>query len=151
MKQNIETVIKILKEKEISFEVIEHDPVFTMKDVEEKLKISQESMAKTIVLLTGENDLIAVLLQGMKRLDIKEIAKILGVESSSLKICSKDILEERGFTIGAISPISESFSKVLMDSSLLSQSKVYFGSGDLRKTIGMSPQDLKQITYAIVF
>jgi len=145
-----ETIIERLNISGYSPEVIDHDPVITMEDVVQTLDISIASMAKTILLFHKEIGLIAVILPGMNKVDYSKVAGILHIPPKTVKMAGQEILTNLGLSSGDICPFYYFFQKTIIDVALLKQQFVYCGSGDLQKTIMITPKEIVKATAAIV-
>ncbi|MBT9151618.1 MAG: Proline--tRNA ligase [candidate division WS2 bacterium] len=147
---NHRKILEKLKLLGCSPKVIDHDPVITMDDVVNTLDIPAVSMAKTIILFQREIGLIAVVLPGMNKIDYSKIANVLHVSRKTVKIAGQGMLINFGLSSGNVCPFYEFFQKTVVDTALLAQQFVYCGSGDPRKTIMISSQEMVSITVAIV-
>lgn len=149
-KITVETIIERLNTSGYSPRVMSHDPVITMEDVVRTLNMPVASMAKTILLSHKEIGLIAVVLPGMNKVSYSKVANILHVSRKTVKIAERKILKGLGLSSGDICPFYEFFQKTIIDASLLTQQFVYCGSGNPRKTIIITPQEIVKATGAIV-
>lgn len=145
-----ESIVGMLQALKISFEIIDHPPVYTIEDVLGVLPLKLDEMAKTIVMLLNRSDLVAVVIPGSSRVDYSKVAKVLGVSRNMIKFADKSEVEKTGMAIGSISPLHNCFAKVIVDSRLLKKERVFCGSGDLKKTISISPATIVEINKAII-
>lgn len=138
-KNDFESIINKLKGLGAEFEVIEHPPVVTIEDVVCVLNVPVEAMAKTILFDVDQTGLVAVILPGLCRVDYSKLATALGVGRMTIKLFTESRAKELGILFGAISPLGGPYHRVLLDLKLSNQEMVYCGSGDLSKTIKISP------------
>ncbi len=149
MTQIEEKLKHLLDESNINYDIIEHDNVVTIDDVERVLGISRDVMVKSLV-LRSPNGVVIVGISGSSRLDKRKLAAALGVSKSSLDMLPKEVVEkEVGVPIGAIPPFGLGY-KVVLDQKLLSVQKVYCGFGSLTKSLKIGSKDLKNISKALV-
>ncbi|MFZ3054812.1 MAG: YbaK/EbsC family protein [Minisyncoccales bacterium] len=146
-KYSFENLRLLLISNGIDFEVITHNPVFTMEDVIRELNIPSKSMAKTILITTEDKGLLRIILPGMNRLDVKQLSLITEIPQKNIQFANKKTIEQTGFTIGAIPPFGGSF-PTYIDFSLLNQEVLYCGAGDNNKTFLIKPQDIIRIASA---
>lgn len=142
METPLEKIMTKLKELGYSAEILEHDPVITIDDVVRTLNIPVERMAKTVLLDQKETGLIAAVLPGMGKVDFVKIANILNVPKSSVQIANKAIMKDLGINPGDVCPFYDFLQKIIVDTDLLKQERVYCGSGNPRKTIVIDPKEM---------
>ncbi len=143
-------IIDRLKSLGITFEVIEHSPVVTIDDVICVLDIPTDAMAKTMLFKVNQIGLVAVILPGLNKVDYSKLATALGVKRKAVNLMTKGQADELGVQVGAISPLSGLYQRVLLDPKLFNQEMVYCGSGDLSKTIKIAPATIVNVTSATV-
>lgn len=142
METSTEKIIAKLKGLGCPTEILEHDPVITIDDVVRILNIPVKKMAKTVLLNQKETGLIAAVLPGMGKVDFVKIANILKVPKSSVQIANRATMKDLGINPGDVCPFHDFLQKVIVDTDLLKQEKVYCGSGDPRKTIVIDPKEM---------
>lgn len=142
METLIEKVMMKLKVLGCSAEILEHEIVVTIDDVVHTLSIPVESMAKTVLLKQREIGLIAVVLSGMSKVDCIKVAYILNVPRSSVQIANRAAMEDIAINPGEVCPFHDFLQKIIVDTNLLKQGRVYCGSGDPRKTIVIDPKEM---------
>jgi tryptophanyl-tRNA synthetase len=139
-------ITKKLKEKGISFEVIENPPIKTVEDGVKFLRIEADNIVPTLI-LKADGKLLAVLKRGDQQLDLEAVKRYLKVKN--LTIANKEeILEKLGAAKGAIPMVTGL--PTLMDETVLEKEYIYGGIGDFRRTLKIRPADLKNITKAKV-
>ena len=99
-----ESILNILAALNISYEVLEHEPLLTMQDgldVEQKLKIVP---CKNLLLINRQHEFFLLMISGDKRVKVNNIAK--EINSSHLSFASDDDLKALlNVTTGAVSQI----------------------------------------------
>lgn len=142
METSTEKIIAKLKGLGCPAEILEHNPVITIDDVVRTLSIPVEKMAKTVLLHQREIGLIATVLPGMGKVDFVKIANILNVPKSSVQIANRATMKDLGINPGDVCPFYDFLQKIIVDTDLLKQERVYCGSGDPRKTILIDPKEM---------
>jgi Ala-tRNA(Pro) deacylase len=69
-----EKIIVTLDDQKISYEVYEHEPVYTNPAMAEALGVSESETVKSLVLMTKENKMIVLVLPGNKKVNWKQAA-----------------------------------------------------------------------------
>ena len=142
METDTEKIIAKFKGLGYPVEILEHDLVITIDDVVRTLNIPVVRMAKTVLLNQEEAGLVAAVLPGMSKVDFAKVANILHVPKSSVQIANRALMTDLGIKPGDASPFHDFLQKVIVDTDLLKQEKVYCGSGDPRKTIVIDPKEM---------
>lgn len=144
-------VLETLASLNISYEVLEHDPLLTMQDgldVEQKLKLVP---CKNLLLVNRQHEFFLLMVSGDKRVKVNNIAK--EINSSHLSFASDDDLKALlNVTTGAVSPLdlvsdTEHKVKVLMDKELLSQEFIGCHPGTNTMTVKMKTADLVEVFF----
>lgn len=103
MQQN---VLEFLNYENISFAVIEHEPVYTMEDVERIGFNKEEGLCKNLFLCDGKGENFFLLtIDKDTRIPLKTLGEMLGVK----RICfasAKQLEEKLGITAGCVSPFA---------------------------------------------
>lgn len=146
---NFDTVKAYLDKRCVYYQILEHAPVRTITEVRETLHMPYTSMAKTLVMTEEYGRLVAVVLPGSKKLNYGALARTLKTKRTSLRFADADKLKEAGLIAGAISPFSGTFTQIVIDVVLLSETTLYCGSGDHNKTINISPSEFMRVTTAV--
>ena len=144
-------VLNTLTSLNISYEVLEHEPLLTMQDgleVEKKLKIVP---CKNLLLVNRQHEFFLLMISGDKRVKVNNIAK--EINSSHLSFASdEDLKTHLNVTTGAVSPLDLVFDtehkvKVLMDKELLSQEFIGCHPGTNTMTVKMKTASLVEIFF----
>ena len=140
---------QLLQQEDIQHEIIEHEAVVTMEDVERILKIPRNTTAKTLVVKLRDSFVIVVL-RGDCRLDKKKLADILGISRKHLDLVKKEEVEKlMGVPLGAIPPFGFDH-PVVMDEKVTRLDWVFCGFGSLTRTLKIQPKDIVNLTKAII-
>lgn len=135
-----EKIIKLLKENDINYELIEHEPVYTSEEAANVRGTSLRQGAKAIV-FSADKHPILIVVPGDKKIDTKIFKERYGIKD--LKILSPDEVKEKtGLEIGAIPPFGNLMGLPTYVDELLTQNKeIVFNAGSHTKSIRMSSQD----------
>ena len=98
-------VYGLLREKDISFEKLEHEAVYTMEDMDKAGITAKGTVCKNLFLrdAKGKNHFL-VTVPGEKRVDLKTLAEKIG--STKLSFASADRLSKYlGVEQGCVSPL----------------------------------------------
>ncbi len=64
-----ENIIQILKNNKITYELYEHEPVFTNPAMAEVLNVTEAETVKSLVLMTKEKELVVMVMPGDKKVN----------------------------------------------------------------------------------
>ena len=64
-----ENIIELMKKQNITYEIFEHEPVYTNPAMAEALKVSEAETVKSLVLSTKEGRMIVLVLPGNKKVN----------------------------------------------------------------------------------
>lgn len=128
----------------------EHDSTAESYGMEaaEKLKIVPERVFKTLVVGSSAKDLTVAVLPVSKQLDMKLMAKAIGVK----KVGMADVgVVERvtGYVVGGVSPLGQKKQlKTVIDASAEEYETIFVSGGRRGVDIELSPYDLATLTRA---
>lgn len=138
-----------------SYEIIEHEPVYTMEDVKRTIEVPFASRVKTMVVALHAESAVNPVLCGLRadgRLALKQVAKILGVPHSRVTLMAPEVteltLQMPREAIGLVTPYGSP--QVLLSTQLSSQSILYFGVGRNDRTLKIAVVDLQRVTNMIL-
>ena len=147
-----ESILNTLTSQNISYEVLEHEPLLTMQDgleVEKKLKLVP---CKNLLLVNRQHEFFLLMVSGDKRVKVNNIAK--EINSSHLSFASdEDLKTLLNVTTGAVSPLDLVFDtehkvKVLMDKELQSQEFIGCHPGTNTMTVKMETASLVAVFFS---
>jgi Ala-tRNA(Pro) deacylase len=138
-------VEKILKEKDISYRLIElSGRAVTHEDVIKYTKgANPEGDCKTIITKDKKGNQYAFLLRGMMRIDFSKAKEIVGQKIGIISY--EDLEKATGKEPGTICPLILKNTKMFVDKRVFQQDKIHFGSGDHRFGLEISSKDLGKI------
>ncbi len=142
-------VQNLLKEKSISHEVLEHEPVFTMQQAAEVCEHSPEQGVKTLLIKLYQTkrqfEYWLVVWQGDEMIPLNVITKQLSYKKWKL-VQPEEVLAELSIEIGALAPLGyERQYPVIFDQQLLEQKQVFINAGVHNRTIRLSPIDMFRV------
>ncbi len=104
--------------------------VLTVKQAAEEMGVPEDQIIKTLVILTPEGALLAIL-SGISRLDLKKLNGRLATP--------EEVRELTGFEVGEVPPVGIPM-RTLVDSRVLEKELVYGGGGSKRRLVKISPK-----------
>jgi len=150
----LEELLDILQKEKVEYELLHHEPVFTMDDVKEVLCISKESMAKTLVFEDVKtNKYFIVVVLGNLRVNMHKLALVLQIPISRIKMVKPEkIIEILGSPLGGIPPFGHPNEiKIIFDNHILDKEYIYCGIGTNINSLKIKTQDLIRISKAEIY
>ena len=142
--------IRLLQREQVAFKQhpYEHDPDAESFGVEAATKLGVEParVFKTLVCQADELGLLMVLVPAEARLDLKKLARALGVKKADL---ADPVQAERttGYVLGGISPLGgRKALPTWLDESVRRHSTVFVSAGRRGLQIELAPADLIRLT-----
>ncbi|MDO8460905.1 MAG: YbaK/EbsC family protein [bacterium] len=144
MQNPYESIISVLKSNNITYEELEHEPVYTSEQAARIRGLSLREGAKSLLLKTKDRFVLAVL-PGDKRLDSKKLKKKLSVKD--LRFATPDEVKEiMGCEIGACYPFGNIIGiKPIVDQILAKNAFISFNPAVHNKSIKMKWIDYKNL------
>ena len=127
---------KLLEEKNLSFEVMEHEPCHTSEQAAKIRGTRIEQGAKALVFRSEGKFLMAVV-AGDTKVDFKKLKKVIG--SKKLTLATPDeVFAQTHCKIGSVPPFGNLFGlPVYCDVSLTQNKKIWFNAGKHEVSMGM--------------
>jgi Ala-tRNA(Pro) deacylase len=140
-----EKILTMLDEKKISYEVFEHDPVYTNPAMAEALNVSESETVKSLVLTTKEGNMIVLVLPGNKKVNWKQAAT--AAKTKKVTFAKPDEVSRMvGCEVGCVPPFGHLTAlPIYMDSDLTKKNFVYFNPGVHDKSFKIKAWDLKKL------
>ena len=134
-----------LDEKNIPYEIFEHEPVYTNPAMAEALKVSESETVKSLVLKTKEGQMIVLVLPGNKKVDWKQAAA--GAKTKKVSFAKpEEVSLAVGCEVGCVPPFGHlSPLPIYMDPDLIKKNFVYFNPGVHDKSFKIKAWDLKKL------
>ncbi len=144
-----QNVIEILRKDNISYELIEHEPVYTMEQAQHVVGGLMAEEVKVLLVRVYKSkktfEHFLFIWSGDRKVDFK---KIVGkISAKRIKLASpEEVKSTLGIDIGALTPFGyETSYPTVLDSTLLKQSKLHLNPGVHDKTIILHPNSLMRL------
>ncbi len=140
MQNPSEAIFRFLNEKNISYEVLEHEAVYTSEQAAQVRGLHLTQGAKSL-LLKANKEFVLVILPGDKKLDSKKLKTLLGIKS--LRFATpEEVKEKMGCEIGACYPFGNLINlQMFVDNNLANNDVIFFNPGIHTKSIKMKWKD----------
>ena len=140
-----DNIIALLKDKKITYEIFEHEPVYTNPAMAEALNVSEAETVKSLVLTTREGKMIVLVLPGNKKVNWKQAAAGAGTKKVSFAK-PEAVSEAVGCEVGCVPPFGHLTTlDIYMDPDLTKKNFVYFNPGVHDKSFKIKAWDLKKL------
>jgi SAM-dependent methyltransferase/prolyl-tRNA editing enzyme YbaK/EbsC (Cys-tRNA(Pro) deacylase) len=141
-------IMRILEAGNCEHMVLDHPPVFSIKDVLATMDLPKEAILKTVVFSYKEGrekKLVSVSIQADKRVNKIRLAQLLKTNPNILKFASEKQITSLGFPVGGIAPLGfreESAIRKFVDQGVdkIDEAWLYTGIGDNKKTLKISKE-----------
>lgn len=118
------------------------------KEVAERIQADVQQVYKTLVLENNQHDHFVFVIPIMAHLDLKKAAAVVKEKKLQLMPMS-DLKKVTGYIRGGCSPIGmKTHFPTVIDASVLNLSKVFVSGGQRGVQMGLTPQDLIQMSHA---
>lgn len=147
MQNPYQKILDILDSQGVTYEISEHEPVYTSEQAAKVRNESINSGAKSL-LLKADNGFVLVVLPGGKRLSSKKLKDFLGLKKSRFAT-PQEVKEIMGCEIGACYPLGRIVGiKTIVDNALLENDNTSLNPGLHDKTIKIKLKDYLSIAEA---
>ena len=147
--KNIKQVKEFLDARGIKATILAFDETTRTSELAAKaIGCEVAQIAKSLVFITDEKAAVLVIASGKSRVDTRKLAEKLG--ASEVRIAdAKTVKEVTGFPIGGVPPVAHNKPlRTFIDARLMSFPVVYAAAGTPNAIIGISPENLKNVTSA---
>jgi Ala-tRNA(Pro) deacylase len=140
-----EKIVSMLAEQKISYDVVEHEPVYTNPAMAEALGVSESETVKSLVLKTKEGQMIVLVLPGNKKVNWKQAAA--GAKTKKVSFAkAEDVSQSVGCEVGCVPPFGHlTLLPIYMDPEMTKKNFVYFNPGVHDKSFKVKAWDLKKL------
>jgi Ala-tRNA(Pro) deacylase len=140
-----EKIIGMLEDTKVSYEIVEHEPVYTNPAMAEALNVRESETVKSLVLKTREGNMIVLVLPGNKKVDWKQAAA--GASTKKVSFAKpEEVSEAVGCEVGCVPPFGHMTEiPIYMDPDLTKKNFVYFNPGVHDKSFKIKAWDLKKL------
>lgn len=146
--------IDAAKKAKIAFTIHQymHDPAAESYGLEaaEKLGVEPARVFKTLVVDTGNGELVVGIVPVTAKLNMKQIAKAVGAKKAAM--ADKALVERAtGYVLGGVSPLGQKKRlKTVIDSSAQNFETVFVSAGKRGLEIELAPQDLEHLVEGLL-
>ncbi|RJQ32149.1 MAG: hypothetical protein C4562_03720 [Actinobacteria bacterium] len=139
-----------LQDKAIKHEIFLIDePAKTAKRAAAILGLKLQEIVKSIILKIDDKPFNAII-PGNKKVSLKKV-KNLFADAKIKLVNSDEAVDLTGYMLGATPPVAHKAStQTIIDESLMGNEVLYTGSGELNAMLKIRPEDLVEVTEAIV-
>lgn len=136
-----EKIVELFDSKKISYEVIEHAPVYTSADAARIRDTGLGNGAKALIFMADKKPILVVL-PGDKRVDTRKFKRLFNIKD--LEMASKEgVFKITGLEVGSIPPVGAVVNlKAYFDESFKAKDVIAFNAGSHSKSIRMKASDL---------
>lgn len=140
-----EKIIELLKAKNVWFEEIEHEPVYTSEQAAAVRGLDLEQGAKSLLFKAGDN-FVLVVAPGHKKVDWKKLKNALQVKQIRMAK-PEEVVEQMSVEIGACYPFGNIAGlRTLVDKTLAEQEVISCNPGRHDISIRFKFKDYQQLT-----
>jgi Cys-tRNA(Pro) deacylase len=140
-----EKIIGMLDEQKISYDIVDHEPVYTNPAMAEALNVDESETVKSLVLKTKEGKMIVLVLPGSKKVNWKQAAAAAGTKKVSFAK-PESVSETVGCEVGCVPPFGHlSKLPIYLDPDLANKDFVYFNPGVHDKSFKVKGWDLRKL------
>jgi len=141
---------EFLRRREIRFDVSEHAAVYTSEEAAKVRGVDLKTGVKALILKSDVKGFILGLVAADKRVDLKKLAKVVGVKSLELASAA-EVLKLTGCEVGSVHPFGNLFGlPTFLDRSVLENELVNFNAGLHTVSISMKAKDLVKAIELVV-
>ena len=146
----LKLIKKLLDQNEISYEISEHEPVYTSEQAAKVRGVELKTGVKALMLKTEEGYFVTGLVAADRKIDLKKLAKIL--RTKKLRLASpQEVLKITSCEIGSMHPFGNLHDlPTYMDNSILENNIVNFNAGLHTVSVQMKAKDLIKIIRPII-
>jgi Cys-tRNA(Pro)/Cys-tRNA(Cys) deacylase len=120
----------------------------SVAEAAQALNVKVEDIVKNICLISNNDELVVVILNGGDKLDFQKVKKCLNMYKPRMAT-SEEILEKVGYPCGG-TPSFGYDAKFLIDLNVFKNEIIYSGGGSEKSIVKIRPQDLKRFNNGIV-
>jgi Ala-tRNA(Pro) deacylase len=145
-----QSLVQELEQASISYELINHARTTTARAEARVLGLDAREVAKTVVLMTPDCFVRAVL-PASQRLDLSKVQRILG--TNDVRLATEDVLADAypEFELGAVPPLTGGIGDhVLLDRRLCEKDSIVLEAGTHEQSLRLRTADLMELCDARV-
>ena len=148
-KMSKDEIYNYLLEKKIWHKILEHQAVYTMKDLKKLELLDLKGEAKNLFLKDDKNNFYLIVVKGDKRVDLKQFRKNNNLRSLSFA-SEKNLLDIIGLKPGTVSPLgilNDKMKRVIVyiDKYFIDNNIILVHPNDNTATVWLKTEDLVDI------
>jgi len=138
-------ILDLLNSSRVNYEVLEHKPVYTCRQMAKFLRTDEELIAKSMILKASEGRYLLAVLPGNMTIDYGRLARM--VYAKSLSLAPVDEAEKiAGCSIGCVHPFGNLIGvETYFDRRLLGHEHVFFNPGSHTKSVRIDTRALVEL------
>lgn len=138
-------ILDSLNASGVKYELFEHKPVYTCRQMAKFLKTDQDLIAKSMIMKKNDGGYLLAVLPGGMRIDYDRLARI--VDTKSLSVAPVDEAEKiAGCSVGCVHPFGNLIGLVTyFDRKLLRHEYVFFNPGSHTKSVRVNTRRLIEL------
>jgi len=144
VKKEAEKILNIFKENNVTYQLYEHEPVYTSQEAAKIRGVELKTGCKSMVLKTKDGKFVLANVAADRKIDLKKLERML---DRKLSFASKEeVLQTTNCESGSVPPFGKLFGlPTFLDESVLENDFVNFNIGMLTRSVKISKQDLLKI------
>ena len=144
MKKEAEKILSIFKENNVTYQLYEHEPVYTSQEAAKIRGVELKTGCKSMVLKTKDGKFVLANVAADRKIDLKKLERML---DRKLSFASKEeVLQTTNCESGSVPPFGKLFVlPTFLDESVLENDFVNFNIGMLTRSVKISKQDLLKV------
>ena len=141
-----EDLTRVLDEAGVSYELLPHAHTESATDEAKALGVSQEDVAKTLV-VSAPDGYVRAVLPASERLDFHKLADTCGVTRKQLDLVSEEQLgsDYPEFALGAVPPVGGRSDRVVVDRRVADRDSVVIEAGTHEESVRLASADLVRV------
>jgi Ala-tRNA(Pro) deacylase len=144
VKKEAEKILSIFKENNVTYQLYEHEPVYTSQEAAKIRGVELKTGCKSMVLKTKDGKFVLANVAADRKIDLKKLERML---DRKLSFASKEeVLQTTNCESGSVPPFGKLFGlPTFLDESVLENDFVNFNIGMLTRSVKISKQDLLKV------
>jgi len=144
VKKEAEKILSIFKENNVTYQLYEHEPVYTSQEAAKIRGVELKTGCKSMVLRTKDGKFVLANVAADRKIDLKKLERML---DRKLSFASKEeVLQTTNCESGSVPPFGKLFGlPTFLDESVLENDFVNFNIGMLTRSVKISKQDLLKL------
>jgi Ala-tRNA(Pro) deacylase len=141
-----EDLTRVLDEAGVNYEILPHAHTESATDEAKALGVSQEDVAKTLV-VSAPDGYVRAVLPASERLDFHKLADTCGVTRKQLELVSEEELgrDYPEFALGAVPPVGGRSDRVIVDRRVAERDSVVLEAGTHEESVRLAAADLVKV------